>query len=61
LPNVILAALTMTAGSILLMWIGELITEHGISNGVSLLIFASIVSGITQKVYSSVANTSNVI
>lgn len=34
----------MTAGSILLMWLGELITEYGIGNGISLLIFAGIVS-----------------
>ncbi len=34
----------VTAGSILLMWIGELITEYGMGNGVSLLIFAGIVS-----------------
>lgn len=34
----------MTAGSILLMWIGELITEYGIGNGISLLIFAGIVA-----------------
>jgi len=34
----------MTAGSILLMWIGELITEQGIGNGISLIIFAGIVS-----------------
>jgi preprotein translocase subunit SecY len=37
------------------MWIGELITEKGISNGISLLIFASIVAGITQQIYGSVA------
>lgn len=35
--------LTMTAGTILVMWIGELITEFGIGNGISLLIFAGIV------------------
>lgn len=34
----------MTAGAILLMWLGELITEYGIGNGISLLIFAGIVS-----------------
>ena len=34
----------MTAGTIFLMWIGELITEYGIGNGISLLIFAGIVS-----------------
>lgn len=35
---------TLTAGSVLLMWIGELITEKGIGNGVSFIIFAGIVS-----------------
>lgn len=37
---------TLTAGTTLLMWIGELITQRGIGNGISLLIFASIVSGL---------------
>lgn len=36
----------VTAGSIFLMWLGELITENGIGNGISLLIFASIISGM---------------
>ena len=36
----------VSAGSILLMWLGELISEYGIGNGISLLIFAGIVSGI---------------
>jgi preprotein translocase subunit SecY len=43
------------------MWIGELITEKGVSNGVSMLIFASIVAGITQKIYSSMAGSNNFI
>lgn len=38
--------LLITAGSLLLMWIGELITEFGIGNGVSLIIFAGIVSAV---------------
>ena len=38
------AVAAMTAGSVLLMWIGELITEQGIGNGISLVIFAGIVS-----------------
>lgn len=38
--------ITMTAGTVLLMWIGELISEQGIGNGISLLIFAGIVSRI---------------
>lgn len=37
---------TITAGSFILMWLGELITEHGIGNGVSVLIFVGIVSRI---------------
>ncbi len=59
--SLIVTAFTMTVGSVLLMRIGELITEHGISNGISLLIFASIVSGITQKIYSSMAWSSSII
>jgi preprotein translocase subunit SecY len=38
------AVTAMTAGSVLLMWLGELITEQGIGNGISLVIFAGIVS-----------------
>jgi len=38
--------LTISAGTIFLMWLGEIMTEKGIGNGISLLIFASIVSGI---------------
>ena len=38
--------ITLTAGTTLLMFIGELISQHGIGNGISLLIFASIVSGL---------------
>lgn len=37
--------LTLTAGTLLLMWLGELITEYGIGNGISMLIFGGIVSG----------------
>ncbi|MEI6775195.1 MAG: SecY family transport protein [bacterium] len=59
--TLIVTAFTMTVGSVLLMWIGELITEKGVSNGVSMLIFASIVAGITQKIYSSMAGSNNFI
>lgn len=41
---------TITAGSMLLMWIGEIITEKGIGNGISLLIFAGIVSGLPSTI-----------
>ena len=57
--TLIVTAFTMTVGSVLLMWIGELITENWVSNGVSMLIFASIVSWITQKIYSSMAGSNN--
>ena len=42
----IVAVTAMTAGSVLLMWLGELITEQGIGNGISLIIFAGIISQI---------------
>ena len=45
-PKVSLIVICLTAGTVLLMWIGELITQRGIGNGISLLIFASIVSGV---------------
>jgi preprotein translocase subunit SecY len=44
--SVILVVVCLTAGCILLMWMGELITQRGIGNGISLMIFASIVSGL---------------
>ena len=40
----VLAVTAMTAGAVLMMWLGELITEQGIGNGISLLIFAGIVA-----------------
>ncbi|MDR2336954.1 MAG: preprotein translocase subunit SecY [Candidatus Nomurabacteria bacterium] len=40
----IVAVTAMTAGSVLLMWLGELVTEQGLGNGISTLIFASIIS-----------------
>jgi preprotein translocase subunit SecY len=43
-PHIFLVVVSMTAGTVLLMWMGELITTRGIGNGISLLIFASIVS-----------------
>jgi preprotein translocase subunit SecY len=45
-PRVLIVVLTLTAGTALLMWMGELITQRGIGNGMSLLIFSSVVSSI---------------
>ncbi|MEO5727760.1 MAG: preprotein translocase subunit SecY [Byssovorax sp.] len=42
----LMTVLTLTTGTAFLMWIGEQITERGVSNGISLLIFASIITGI---------------
>jgi preprotein translocase subunit SecY len=44
--RVVLIVLTLTAGTTLLMWLGELITKRGIGNGISLLIFASILTSL---------------
>jgi preprotein translocase subunit SecY len=44
--RMVLIIITLTAGTTLLMWMGELITKRGIGNGISLLIFASILTGL---------------
>ena len=48
--RLVLIVLTLTAGTVLLMWMGELITKRGIGNGISLLIFASILATIPTGV-----------
>lgn len=48
--KVLLIAICLTAGCILVMWMGELITQRGIGNGISLMIMASIVAGFPQGV-----------
>ena len=48
----IVAVTAMTAGSILLMWLGELMTEQGIGNGISLIIFAGIISQLPTTLAS---------
>jgi len=52
LNRVVLVVLTLTAGSILLMWMGELITQRGIGNGMSILIMASVVSNLPFNYYA---------
>src|SRR5579864_6810356 len=58
--KVFLIVISLTAGTVLLMWIGELITQRGIGNGISLLIFASIVSRIPSGLQSYWHNPSQV-
>jgi preprotein translocase subunit SecY len=56
--NYITIVMCLTAGTALIMWIGEHITENGVGNGVSLLIFVSIVSRLPFAVISSITNVS---
>lgn len=49
-----LSAASMLAGTMLLMWLGEQITQRGIGNGISLIIFAGIVSGIPSAISSTI-------
>jgi preprotein translocase subunit SecY len=48
--KVFLIVITLTAGCTVLMWMGELITQRGIGNGISLMIFASIVAGLPNGI-----------
>jgi len=50
--KVFLIVISLTAGCTLLMWLGELITQRGIGNGISLMIFASIVSSLPNGIQS---------
>lgn len=51
--DMLMALLVISTGSVILMWLGELITEKNIGNGVSLLIFAGIVSDMPQALRNS--------
>ena len=48
--NVLIIAITLTAGTVFLMWIGEKITENGVGNGISLIIFAGIVAALPKNI-----------
>jgi len=54
LAYTLIALLTVTAGTVFLMWMGEQITQRGVGNGISLLIFAGIVTRIPYAIYSIV-------
>ena len=51
-PRGLLVIITLVAGTALLMWMGELISQRGIGNGMSILIFASVVSSLPFSYYS---------
>jgi len=50
------SVLTIMAGSVFLMWLGEIITEQGMGNGISLLIFAGIVAGLPVNIFQTVVS-----
>ena len=55
------ALMSITAGTMLLVWMGELITERGIGNGISLIIFAGIVAGLPGLLSQGFLNRDNVL
>src|SRR5215813_5255736 len=50
--------ISLTAGTMFLVWLGELITENGIGNGISLIIFANIMVKVPQQIGSALVNSS---
>ena len=48
--NILIIAITLTAGTIFLMWLGEQITAQGVGNGISLIIFAGIVAALPKNI-----------
>lgn len=57
LGTLLMTAFVLAVGTVLLLWIGELITQKGISNGISLLIFASIVAWVTSSIYTYISGS----
>ncbi len=58
--TVLTIVLTLVAGTMLLMWMGELITQHGMGNGVSMLIFAGIVGRLPVVLLQSVSASTSI-
>ena len=56
--DLFMALTVMTAGTIFLMWIGELISEKGVGNGVSIMILAGIIASVPQFIAQTAATTS---
>lgn len=56
--TVLFAAFIMAVGSMIILFLADFITEKGITNGTSLIIFASIIAGVTTQLFSSFASVS---
>jgi len=54
IPFIVVTTITLVTGTIFLMWLGEQVTERGLGNGISLLIFAGIVSGLPGAIGSTI-------
>jgi preprotein translocase subunit SecY len=59
IPFVLMTMLTLTTGSAFVMWLGEQITDRGVGNGMSLLIFAGIVVGLPRGVQDLIEKAKN--
>ena len=57
--SAIVIVLTFTSGSALIMWLGEQITEHGIGNGISMILFANIIARLPVSFINSIRNIIN--
>ena len=53
--DILLVTLTLTTGAVAVMWLGEIMSDHGIGNGISLLIFAGIVVRIPEAVFRTLS------
>ena len=49
IPSILVIAITLTAGTVFLMWVGEQMTAQGVGNGISLIIFAGIVAALPKN------------
>ena len=58
-PFTIVSIITVTAGSMLMVWLGEKITKNGVGNGISLMIFAGIVARIPSASYTMVTSVAH--
>jgi preprotein translocase subunit SecY len=53
------AVTSLVAGTMFLMWLGEQITERGVGNGISMIIFAGIVAGLPNLILQSISSVDN--
>ena len=57
----VIVVFTMVVGAVVIMWLGEIITQRGVGNGMSLIIFCNIMSGLPTSLISSVTSSGNLV